>query len=172
MTLCRDLQKIEARNLEVKKKVAELQRTFVAIKPDGVQRGLIGEIVSRFEKKGLKLVGLKLMQVSRELAENHYGEHKGKPFFEGLVSFITSGPIVAMVLEGKDAVAIARNLIGATNPASSAPGTIRGDLALEIGRNVVHGSDSPESGKREIGIFFNEKELADWTRTVQCWVTE
>jgi len=152
--------------------VAELQRTFVAIKPDGVQRGLIGEIVSRFERKGLKFVGMKFMQVTRELAENHYGEHKGKGFFEGLVSFITSGPIVAMVFEGKDAIVIARNLIGVTNPTASAPGTIRGDLALEIGRNMVHGSDSPESAKREIGIFFKDSELADWTRTSQCWITE
>ncbi len=152
--------------------MAELQRTFVAIKPDGVQRGLIGEIVSRFERKGLKFVGMKFMQVTRELAENHYGEHKGKGFFEGLVSFITSGPIVAMVFEGKDAIVIARNLIGATNPTASAPGTIRGDLALEIGRNMVHGSDSPESAKREIGIFFKDSELVEWTRTSQCWITE
>lgn len=152
--------------------MAELQRTFVAIKPDGVQRGLVGEIVGRFERKGLKIVGMKFMQVSKELAENHYGEHKGKPFFNGLVDFITSGPIVAMVLEGKDAIAISRNIIGATNPASSAMGTIRGDLALEIGRNIVHGSDGPESAKREIGIFFTDKEQSDWTRTVQCWVSE
>ncbi|MBY0358130.1 MAG: nucleoside-diphosphate kinase [Candidatus Obscuribacterales bacterium] len=148
-------------------------RTFVAIKPDGVQRGLIGEVISRFERRGLKIVGMKLMQVSKELAETHYGEHKGKPFFDGLVSFITSGPIVAMVLEGKDAVTIARNVIGATNPASAAPGTIRADLALEIGRNVVHGSDSPESGKREIGIFFKENELVgSWDRTIQPWISE
>lgn len=153
--------------------MAELQRTFVAIKPDGVQRGLVGEVVSRFEKKGLKIVGMKFMQVSRELAENHYGEHKGKPFFDGLVSFITSGPILAMVLEGKDAIAISRNVIGATNPATANPGTIRGDLALEIGRNIVHGSDGPDSAKREIGIFFKDNELAgDWTRTVQCWIAE
>lgn len=152
--------------------MAEIQRTFVAIKPDGVQRGLIGQIISRFEQKGLKLVGMKLMQVSKELAETHYGEHKGKPFFDGLVSFITSGAIVAMVLEGKDAIAISRNIIGATNPASSAMGTIRGDLALEIGRNVVHGSDGPESAKREIGIFFKDSELCSWDRTVECWISE
>ena len=153
--------------------MADVQRTFVAIKPDGVQRGLVGDVVSRFEKKGLKIVGMKFMQVTRELAENHYGEHKGKPFFDGLVSFITSGPILAMCLEGKDAIAISRNVIGATNPATAAPGTIRGDLALEIGRNIVHGSDGPESAKREIGIFFSDKELAgDWNRTVQCWVSE
>lgn len=153
--------------------MADLQRTFVAIKPDGVQRGLIGEVISRFERRGLKIVGMKFMQVSKELAETHYGEHKGKPFFEGLVSFITSGPILAMVLEGKDAIAIARNVIGATNPASAAPGTIRADLALEIGRNIVHGSDGPESAKREIGIFFQNNELVDgWKRTVQCWIAE
>ncbi len=153
--------------------MAEVQRTFVAIKPDGVQRGLVGEIVSRFEKRGLKLVGMKFMQVTKELAETHYGEHKGKPFFEGLVGFITSGPVVAMVWEGKDAIAIARNTIGATNPAAAAPGTIRGDFAIEIGRNIVHGSDGPESATREIGIFFSTGELADnWNRTVQCWVSE
>ncbi len=152
--------------------MAELQRTFVAIKPDGVQRGYVGEIISRFEKKGLKFVGMKFMQVSRETAENHYGEHKGKPFFAGLVDFITSGPVVAMVLEGKDAIAIARNVIGATNPATAALGTIRGDLALEIGRNMVHGSDGPESAKREIGIFFSDSELHDWNRTLQCWYSE
>lgn len=153
--------------------MADLQRTFVAIKPDGVQRGLIGEVISRFERRGLKIVGMKFMQVSKELAETHYGEHKGKPFFEGLVSFITSGPILAMVLEGKDAIAIARSVIGATNPASAAPGTIRADLALEIGRNIVHGSDGPESAKREIGIFFQNNELVDgWKRTVQCWIAE
>lgn len=153
--------------------MAEVQRTFVAIKPDGVQRGLIGDIVSRFEKRGLKLVGMKFMQVTKELAETHYGEHKGKPFFDGLVGFITSGPVVAMVWEGKDAIALARNTIGATNPSAAAPGTIRGDFAIEIGRNIVHGSDGPDSAKREIGIFFSENELAgDWTRTVQCWVSE
>lgn len=153
--------------------MAEVQRTFVAIKPDGVQRGLIGEIVSRFERRGLKLVGMKFMQVTKELAETHYGEHKGKPFFDGLVGFITSGPVVAMVWEGKDAIALARNTIGATNPSASAPGTIRGDFAIEIGRNIVHGSDGPESAKREIGIFFKDAELAgDWNRTVQCWVSE
>lgn len=153
--------------------MAEVQRTFVAIKPDGVQRGLIGDIVSRFEKKGLKIIGMKFMQVTKQLAENHYGEHKGKPFFDGLVSFITSGPILAMVLEGKDAIAVSRTVIGATNPVTAAPGTIRGDLALEIGRNIVHGSDGPESAKREIGIFFSDEELVtNWNRTVQCWVTE
>ncbi len=149
------------------------ERTFVAIKPDGVERGHIGEIIGRFEKRGLKLVGLKLMSVSTALAEEHYGEHKGKPFFDGLVKFITSGPVVATVWEGKNAISIARSVIGATNPKDSAPGTIRGDLAVDIGRNVVHGSDGPESAKREIGIFFKQDELLkDWQRTVQKWVTE
>jgi nucleoside-diphosphate kinase len=153
--------------------VAEVQRTFVAIKPDGVERGLIGEVIGRFERRGLKIVGMKLLQVSKEMAETHYGEHKGKPFYEGLVNYITSAPVVGMVLEGKDAVSIARNVIGATNPASAAPGTIRGDLALEIGRNIVHGSDSPESGKREIGIFFKDSELVNnWSRTLEKWISE
>jgi nucleoside-diphosphate kinase len=150
-----------------------MERTFVAVKPDGLQRGLVGEIVSRFEKRGLKLVGLRLLQVTRQMAETHYGEHKGKPFFDGLVKFITSGPVVAMVWEGKDAIAIARATIGATNPASAAPGTIRGDLAIEIGRNVVHGSDGPESASREIGIFFSENELiSGWSRNLDSWLTE
>jgi nucleoside-diphosphate kinase len=152
--------------------VADLQRTFVAIKPDGVERGLIGEVINRFERRGLKLVGMKLLQVTKEMAETHYGEHKGKGFYEGLVSYIISAPVVGMVLEGKDAVALARNVIGATNPANAAPGTIRGDFAIEIGRNIVHGSDSPESAKREIGIFFKENELVGWTRTVEKWIAE
>ncbi len=149
------------------------ERTFVAIKPDGVERGLVGDIIHRFERRGLKLVGMKLMKVPTAMAEEHYGEHKGKGFYPGLVGFITSGPIVAMVLEGKNAVSLARQVIGATNPSESAPGTIRGDLAIDIGRNVVHGSDSPTSAKREIGIFFKEEELVnDWSRTVQKWITE
>lgn len=153
--------------------MAEVQRTFVAVKPDGVERALIGEVVSRFEKRGLKLVGMKLLQVTKEMAETHYGEHKGKPFYEGLVTYITSAPVLGMVLEGKDAVTLARNVIGATNPANAAPGTIRGDLAVEIGRNIVHGSDSPESAKREIGIFFKESELLPaWNRTLDKWVSE
>jgi nucleoside-diphosphate kinase len=150
-----------------------LERTFVAIKPDGVERGIIGEVIKRFESRGLKLVGMKLMKLSNEKAQEHYGEHKGKPFFDGLVSFITAGPIVAMVWEGKGAIALCRSTIGATNPAQAAPGTIRGDLAVEIGRNVVHGSDGPESAKREIGIFFSESEIcAEWPRAVDKWVSE
>lgn len=150
-----------------------VERTFVAIKPDGVERGLIGKIIDRFESRGLKLVGMKLMKLSKEKAEEHYGEHKGKPFFDGLVSFITAGPIVAMVWEGKGAIAMARNTIGATNPAAANPGSIRGDFAVEIGRNVVHGSDGPDSAKREISIFFSEDELcAGWPRAVDKWVSE
>lgn len=150
-----------------------VERTFVAIKPDGVERGLVGEIIGRFERKGLKLVGLKQMQVTKELAETHYGEHKGKPFFDGLVKFITSGPVVAMAWEGKNAAAVARTVIGATNPQAAAPGTIRGDLAFDISRNIVHGSDSPESGVRELGIFFKEEELVNgWNRTIETWITE
>lgn len=152
--------------------MAQRERTFIAVKPDGVQRGLIGEVISRFERRGLKLVGMKLLQVTKELAETHYGEHKGKPFYEGLVGYITSAPVVAMVLEGKDAVALARQVIGATNPANAAPGTIRGDLAIEIGRNIVHGSDSPESARREISIFFQESEQVSWDRTVESWISE
>jgi len=153
--------------------VAELEKTFVAVKPDGVQRGLVGEIIGRFEKRGLKLVGLKLLQVPKEMAEKHYGEHKGKPFFEGLVSFITSGPIVAMVWEGKGAIALTRTIIGSTNPAQANPGTIRGDLALDIGRNVVHASDGPESAPREIGIFFKDNEvIGNWSRNIDPWVIE
>ena len=148
-------------------------RTFVAIKPDGVERGLVGEIIHRFERRGLKLVGLKMMKVTPELAQKHYGEHEGKAFFAGLVGHITSGPIIAMVWEGKNAHALARQVIGATNPAESPMGTIRGDLAVDIGRNIVHGSDSPESAKREISIFFTPDELVnDWVRSVQKWVVE
>ncbi len=153
--------------------MAELERTFVAVKPDGVQRGLVGEVISRFETRGLKLVGLKMLKVTPALAEKHYGEHKGKPFYEGLVNFITSGPVVAMVWEGKNAIALSRNVIGATNPGSAAPGTIRGDLCVDIGRNVVHGSDGPESAVREVSIFFHDGEiLKEWGRNVDSWVCE
>lgn len=129
------------------------------VKPDGVKRHLVGELVSRIEKKGLKLVGLKLMQIPREMAERHYGEHQGKPFFEGLVNFITSGPVVAMVLEGENAISEWRKMMGATNPKDAAPGTIRGDFATIIDENVAHGSDAPETAEREIGIFFKPDEL-------------
>ncbi|QSO45730.1 nucleoside-diphosphate kinase [Alicyclobacillus mengziensis] len=145
------------------------ERTFIMVKPDGVQRGLVGEVVSRFERKGLKLLGAKLMQVSNELAESHYAEHRERPFFNDLVSFITSSPVFAMVWEGENAISIARNMMGKTNPADAAPGTIRGDLGLTIGMNIVHGSDSPDSAAREIALWFNES-LADYERAVDVWL--
>jgi nucleoside-diphosphate kinase len=132
------------------------ERTFAMIKPDGVQRRLVGEIVSRIEAKGYDIVAMKRMVITRELAETHYGEHQGKPFFEGLVGFITSGPVVAMVLEGENAIAGWRGMMGATNPADAAPGTIRGDYATSIDENVAHGSDAPATAAREIGLFFPE----------------
>ena len=154
------------------RKVSE-ERTFVAIKPDGVERGLTGEIISRFERRGLKLVGLKQLKLSVQKAQEHYAEHHGKSFFDGLVKHITSGPIVAMVWEGKNAIALARNLIGATNPTDAAPGSIRGDLSIDIGRNVVHGSDGPTSAQREIGLFFEDDEIIDdWHRAIHKWVVE
>ncbi|GAB4250606.1 MAG: nucleoside-diphosphate kinase [Thermoleophilia bacterium] len=135
------------------------EKTLVFVKPNGVARGLVGEIVGRFERKGLRLRAGRLMRVSRELAEEHYAEHKGKPFFEDLVSFVTSGPIFAMVLEGESAIRVARDMMGATNPVEAAPGTIRGDFALDIGENVVHGSDGPESARREIALYFSEADF-------------
>ena len=149
-----------------------LERTLVLVKPDGVQRGLIGEIVGRFERRGLHLIGLKLMRVSEELAGRHYAEHQGKPFFTGLVGFITSAPVVAMVWEGPGAVAMVRGMMGATDPAKSAPGTIRGDLALSIGTNVIHGSDSQERGLVEVGLFFEPDELVEWESATRNWKIE
>jgi nucleoside-diphosphate kinase len=136
-----------------------IERTYAMVKPDGVKRGLVGEVVSRIEAKGFNIIGMKLMQISRETAEEHYGEHRGKAFFEGLVSFITSGPVVAMVIEGENAIAEWRKMMGATNPAEATPGTIRGDFASTIDENVAHGSDAPATAAREIGIFFNTDEL-------------
>jgi nucleoside-diphosphate kinase len=146
------------------------ERTLVLIKPDAVQRGLIGEVVSRLERRGLHPVAIKLMRVTTDIAERHYAEHRGKPFFAGLVEFITSSPVVAMVWEGPGAVAAVRAMMGATNPASSAPGTIRGDLALSLAMNVIHGSDSPESAAREVAIFFSASELLDWESSGSVWV--
>jgi len=144
------------------------------VKPDGVQRGLIGEIVGRFEDRGLKLVGAKFMQIDQDLAEDHYGEHEGKPFFEGLVDFITSGPVFAMVWEGQDAIRQVRSMMGETDPAESAPGTIRGDLGLDLGRNVIHGSDHEDEGsnEREIDLFFDEDELVEWESVDETWLYE
>ena len=136
-----------------------MERTFLMIKPDAVQRNLIGEIISRIENKGLKLVGGKLMQVPQELAEKHYSEHEGKPFYNNLISFITSAPVFAMVVEGEDAVAVSRHIIGSTNPSDATPGSIRGDLGLTVGRNIIHGSDSVESAQREISLWFNDEEV-------------
>ena len=136
-----------------------IERTYAMVKPDGVQRKLVGQIVSRIEAKGYKIVGMKQMQISRETAEKHYGEHAGKPFFDGLISFITSGPVVAMVLEGENAILGWRGMMGATNPADAAPGSIRGDFASSMDENVAHGSDAPETAEREIGIFFSADEL-------------
>lgn len=149
-----------------------MERTFLAVKPDGVQRGLISEIIGRFEAKGFTLVGLKFLQVSRELAEQHYAEHKEKPFFSGLVDFITSGPVVAMVWEGKGIVAAARKIIGATNPLNSEPGTIRGDYGIDIGRNIIHGSDASETAQREISLWFESGELVSWQPTLASWIYE
>ncbi|MEG4343719.1 nucleoside-diphosphate kinase [Microcoleus sp. A003_D6] len=149
-----------------------MERTFLAIKPDGVQRGLVGEIIGRFEAKGFTLVGMKLITASRELAEQHYGVHKERPFFAGLVNFITSGPMVAMVWEGDGVVASARKIIGATNPLNSEPGTIRGDLAVNVGRNIIHGSDAVETATQEISLWFKEEELSSWTPCLTPWIVE
>ncbi len=149
-----------------------MERTFLAIKPDGVQRKLIGEIIRRFETKGFTLVGLKLMHVSRELAETHYGVHRERPFFAGLVDFITSGPVVAMVWEGEGVIASARKIIGATNPLNSEPGTIRGDLGVNVGRNLIHGSDAPETAQQEVSLWFKEEELVNWQPTLMSWIHE
>jgi len=147
-----------------------VERTLVLLKPDAVQRRLVGRIISRFEDKGLKIVGMKLMQVTQELAERHYAEHREKPFFSELVSFITSSPIVAMVVEGPDAISEVRRLMGKTDPREAAPGTIRGDYGLSITQNLVHGSDSPESAAREIPIFFSEGEIFDYSMADEPWL--
>ncbi|XP_020217649.1 nucleoside diphosphate kinase 2, chloroplastic [Cajanus cajan] len=150
----------------------QVDQTYIMVKPDGVQRGLVGEIISRFEKKGFKLTGLKLFQCSKELAEEHYKDLKQKSFFPKLIDYITSGPVVCMAWEGVGVVASARKLIGATDPLQAEPGTIRGDLAVQTGRNVVHGSDSPDNGKREIALWFKEGELCEWTPVQAPWIRE
>ena len=149
-----------------------MERTLILVKPDAMQRGLAGEILSRLERRGLRIAALRLFQMDEAMARRHYGEHEGKPFFEGLISYITACPIIAVVLEGTGAVEVGRKTIGATNPADAAPGTIRGDLALETGRNLIHGSDSPESAKREIALFFREDELHSYARDVDRWLFE
>ena len=146
------------------------ERTLVLVKPDGVQRQLVGRILTRYEDRGLRIVGLKLVKVDRELAERHYAVHRGKPFFEGLVAFITSGPLVAAALEGPDAISMVRTMNGATRPLEATPGTVRGDLAVEMGQNLVHASDSPESAATELGIWFTPDELISYTREIDRWV--
>ncbi len=149
-----------------------MERTLVLLKPDAVQRGLVGQIIGRLEGRGLKIAGMKLMQMDQSLAHRHYEAHVGKGFFPGLVSFITSGPLVALVLEGKDAVTIVRATMGDTNAAKAVPGTVRGDFAIDIGRNLIHGSDSPEAAQREIAIFFKESEVLTYRRDTDPWITE
>lgn len=149
-----------------------MERTLIIVKPEGVQRGLIGNVLARFEQRGLKLVGLKLIQITPELAEQHYGVHKGKPFYAGLVKHITSGPVVVGVIEGPKAISVVRTTMGATNAAEALPGTIRGDYGLEIGFNIVHGSDGPETAVQEINLFFKPEELVEYTLATQQWVYE
>jgi nucleoside-diphosphate kinase len=150
----------------------EFERTFVMVKPDGVERGVVGEVISRLERKGLRIVGIKMLKMDEVLARNHYAEHREKPFFESLVTYITSGPVVAMVVEGKEAIKVVRTLVGATNPIDAAPGTIRGDFCIDLGRNLIHASDSNESAKREISLFFNSEEIFSYERSIDRWIYE
>jgi nucleoside-diphosphate kinase len=149
-----------------------LERTLVIIKPDGMHRGLLGDIIGRLERRGLRLVAMKFMAVSRDLAERHYAVHKGKPFYEGLVNYITSGPVVVMAWEGNKSIEAVRQTVGATNPTVAAPGTIRADLALEIGRNLIHASDGAETAAFELGLWFKPDDLVDWSREGERWVFE
>jgi len=148
------------------------ERTLVLVKPDGVQRALVGQILGRLERRGLKLIGLKLMRISKDVAARHYAEHQAKPFYDGLLAFITSGPVVAMIWEGREAVSVVRSLMGSTDPLKAAPGTIRGDLALDLGMNLIHGSDSPARAETEIALFFSQGELHDYDRTADRWIRE
>ena len=149
-----------------------MERTLVLIKPDAMQRGLAGEIISRLERRGLKIVGMKMIHIDEALAKRHYSDHDGKPFFPGLVNFITSSPVVAIAFEGPRAVELVRATMGATDPLKSAPGTIRGDLGLEMGRNLIHGSDSPESAQKELSLFFKEGEIVSYRREIELWIIE
>ena len=149
-----------------------MERTLVIVKPDGVQRGLIGPLLSRLEARGLKIVGLKLVQVSQDLAARHYAEHEGKPFYPGLLKYITSAPVIVACVEGTSAVQMVRNSVGATNPLNAAPGTVRGDLALDIGRNLIHASDAPATAERELALWFGQDELFGYPRDVDRWVFE
>ena len=148
------------------------ERTLILVKPDGMQRGLAGEIISRLESRGLRIVGLRMLRVDEALAKRHYAEHEGKPFYDGLIDYITSSPIIAAVLEGTRAIEVVRKTMGATNPADAEPGTIRGDLSVELGRNLIHGSDGPDSAAREIALFFDESQLFDYERDVDRWIFE
>ena len=149
-----------------------MERTLFIIKPDAVQRGLIGDIVVRLERRGLKIVAMKMMQISKELASRHYAVHAGKPFYEGLVAYITSAPVVVLAVEGKRAIEVVRATMGATNPVQAAPGTIRADFSVEIGRNLVHGSDGPETAAFELGLFFSADEILSWERAADRWIQE
>ncbi len=149
-----------------------MERSLVLVKPDGVERGLIGEIIARLERRGLRLVAAKFIQVSKDLAETHYAIHKGKPFYEGLIAYITSAPVMAMVWEGPNAIAAIRQTMGATRPTEAAPGSLRHDFALEVGRNLTHASDSVENGKAEVALWFKPEELINWTREIDRWVFE
>src|SRR5262245_46009382 len=149
-----------------------MERSLIILKPDAVQRGLIGPILTRLEQRGLKLAGLKLMRIDNQLAHRHYAIHEGKPFFNGLVEYITSGPVVVAVVTGKNVISMVRNTVGATNPVQAAPGTIRGDFAVEIGRNLIHASDSPENGEKEIALFFSAPELVQLERSTDPWIYE
>lgn len=149
-----------------------MERTLVLVKPDGVQRGLIGEVISRLENRGLRIVGAKFLQVSRELAETHYAIHKGKPFYDGLIAYITSAPVMAMVWEGPSAITAVRQTMGSTRPTEAAPGSLRHDFALEVGRNLTHASDSVENGVAEVSLWFTERELVSWQRATDSWIFE
>jgi nucleoside-diphosphate kinase len=149
-----------------------MERTLVLVKPDGVERGLVGEVISRLERRGLRLVGAKFMQVSQELAWTHYAIHKGKPFYDGLIQYITSAPVMAMTWEGPNAIAAVRQTMGATRPTEAAPGSVRHDFALEIGRNLTHASDTPENGLKEVALWFKPTELVDWKRENDRWIFE
>ena len=149
-----------------------MERSLIILKPDAVQRGLVGPILSRLEQRGLKIVGLKLMRIDNDLAHKHYGVHEGKPFFAGLVEYITSGPVVVLAVSGKNVITTIRTMVGATNPVNAAPGTIRGDFGLEIGRNLIHASDSPENGDTEVSLFFEATELVEMQRSIDGWIYE
>lgn len=149
-----------------------MERSLIILKPDAIQRGLIGPIITRLEQRGLKFIGLKLMQIDDVLARRHYAVHEGKPFFASLVEYITSGPVVVAVVAGNDVIKIVRNTVGATKPSEAAMGTIRGDYGLEIGRNLIHASDSPENGEQEVALFFQPHELCTWARSTDAWIYE